>query len=187
MPFPPTHTGTYNPAIAWSASWNSWDGAPVDTATNWQISLRTVDAASHTADITPRRTQQFHLASGNIVRWRYYRVSDGVELSSGTLTADASALVTVSNLVVTPEGNRLRLELQTPPRITNARREGTGFRVTFTTMSGKQYRVQHSRSLSPTNWSNLSASLSGTGVEAAFTHTNAMTNTTGFYRIMQLP
>lgn len=187
MPFPPTHTGTYNPAIAWSASWDSWDGAPVDTATNWQISLRTIDATSHTADITPRRAQQFHLASGNVVRWRYFRVSDGAELLSGTVTADASALVTVSNLVVTPDGNRLRLELQTPPRITNARREGTGFRVTFTTMSGKQYRVQHSRSLSPTNWSTLSASLSGTGVEAAYTHTNAMTNTTGFYRILQLP
>ena len=115
IPAPPVRTGGYNQNLAWSASWDAWDGPPVDTATNWQVSLRAVDAATHTVDVTPRRTQQFRPTPGATANWHNFRVSDGVSLQSGIVTADAFGLLTVSNVTVSAEGNRVRLELISPP------------------------------------------------------------------------
>jgi hypothetical protein len=36
-------------------------------------------------------------------------------------------------------------------------------------------------------WTNISASLPGTTGEVIFTHTDALTNLLGFYRILQAP
>lgn len=170
---PPEQTGGYHQNLAWSASWDTWDGVPQDTATLWQISLRAEDAVTHTADVTPRRSQQFHPVPGALARWRNLRVGDGVEVQSGMLAADAFGLMTVTNVTVSPTGNRLRLELETPPNITSAKAVGADFHIAFTTVSGKNYFVQRSAGMTST-WTNLSTSLPGTGAEILFTHVGAL-------------
>ena len=115
IPAPPTLTGGFNQNLAWSASWDAWDGPPVDTATNWQISLRAANATPGTVDVTPRRTQQFRPAPGAKATWQNLRVNDGAAIQSGTVTADAFGLLTVSNVTISAEGNRVRLELISPP------------------------------------------------------------------------
>ena len=187
VPSPPAQTGGYNQNIAWSASWDAWDGSPQDTATLWQMSLRAVEAATHTVDVTPRRAQQFQPAPGANARWRNLRVSDGVEVQSGTVTADSFGLMTVTNLTVSPSGNRLRLELETPPIITSAAAVGLDFRLTFTTVSGRNYFVQRRPMMLGAAWTNLSGSLPGTAGAVVFTHAGALTNLPGFYRIQQTP
>ena len=115
LPSPPTQTGGYHQNLAWSASWDAWDGPPQDTSTVWQISLRAEDGGTHTADVTPRRTQQFRPSPGAAANWRNLRISDGAQIQSGTATADTLGLITVSNVTVSPAGNRLRLELNPSP------------------------------------------------------------------------
>ena len=184
-PLPPVATSEYNLALEWSSSWDAWDGAPLDTTNVWQLSLHSL-STTQTVDVTPRRTQQFHPTPDALVRWRNIRVNDGGEIQSGTVTADAFGLMTVTNVTVSPSGNRLRLELETPPIITGAKPVGTDFRLTFATVSGKSYFVQRSSGMPPT-WTNLSLSLPGTGGEILFTHVGALTNIAGFYRILQAP
>ncbi|MBI2570158.1 MAG: hypothetical protein HYV63_24410 [Candidatus Schekmanbacteria bacterium] len=108
---PPPGVGGYNMNLEWSASWNVWDTAPTDTATDWAISLRTTDSSNQTVDVTPRRTQSFTVAPGAAVDWANRRVSDGGLVASGTVVADADGLVTVADVAVSPAGNRLSLQL----------------------------------------------------------------------------
>ena len=186
LPSPPTQTGGYNQNLAWSASWEAWDGPPQDTPTLWQMSLRALDGGTHTVDVTPRRAQQFHPAPGTKARWRNLRVSDGSEVQSGTVSADVFGLMTVTNLTVSPAGNRLRLELETPPQFTSTRALGPDLRLTFTTVSGMHYFVQRSPGIT-SPWTNISARLPGTNGETVFTHAGALTNSSGFYRVLQVP
>jgi len=187
LPSPPAQTGGYNQNLAWSATWDAWDGPPVDTATNWQISLRTTDSTTHTVDVTPRRTQQFHPTPGDVATWRNLRVSDGGQVQSGIATADALGLITVSNVTVTATGNRVQIEVESRPRITAVAGTGTGLRITFTTATGRQYYIQRSPVLPASAWTNISTSLVGPGAEMAFTHAGALTNASGFYRIWRVP
>jgi len=106
---PPVGSGAYNEFIEWSSSWGPWDGQPLDTALEWQISLRTTDASIHTADIIPRRLQSFSTTAGWGYAWSNTRVSDGVEIASGTVMADADGLVIVPDVEITPSGNRVRV------------------------------------------------------------------------------
>ena len=99
---PPTQLGGYNQNLAWSASWDAWDGAPQDTAALWQMSLRATDGLTHTVEVTPRRTQQFHPPPGTVANWQNRRVSDDVQIQSGTATVDAVGLITVCNVTVSP-------------------------------------------------------------------------------------
>ncbi len=112
---PPTQSGGYHLGLDWSASWNAWDGPPVDSATAWQMSLRAVDGQSHTVDLTPRRTQSFRPEPGAVATWRNRRVADGVQIQTGTATVDAFGLVTASNVAVGPGGNRVRFEVASVP------------------------------------------------------------------------
>ncbi|MCP4249462.1 MAG: hypothetical protein GY778_20665, partial [bacterium] len=64
LPVPPEATGGYNMTLEWSASWNAWDDAPIDTAGQWGISLRTTDGPTRTVDVTPRRLQSFTITPG---------------------------------------------------------------------------------------------------------------------------
>ena len=107
---PPAQLGGYNQNLAWSASWDAWDGAPQDTATLWQMSLRATDGFTHTVDVTPRRAQLFRPAPGTVANWQNRRVNDNVQIQSGTATVDGFGLITVSNVTVSPAGNRLRIE-----------------------------------------------------------------------------
>jgi hypothetical protein len=110
-PLPPTVEGRYNANIEWSASWDSWDGPPLDTAQEWRIALRTVDGSGETVDVTPRRLQAFQVVPGLLYRWENRRIADGVLLGSGTLPGDTDGLVTVEGLAVDPSGSRLSIVL----------------------------------------------------------------------------
>ncbi len=73
-PLPPAAPGGYNDTLRWSASWDAWDGAPVDTPTRWPMSFCYHDAIPYvndcgsgpslTVDVTPRRLQQFVVVAG---------------------------------------------------------------------------------------------------------------------------
>lgn len=114
---PPDAPGSYNQTILWSASWNPWDGAPVDQPDRWIISLCSVAAGSQTCgsgelqtvDITPRRLQNFVVLPNEVYNWENRSVADNRLITSGTVTADDLGLVTVRDFEVSPAGNRLVL------------------------------------------------------------------------------
>lgn len=101
--------GGYNLLIDWSASWKVWDGAPIDTAVEWGISLRSTDNETRLVDVTPRRLQTFRVSAGGSYTWENRRVGDNGLVASGQITADANGLATVPSFAVTGTGNRLRL------------------------------------------------------------------------------
>jgi len=117
LDIPPTTAGGYHQTIRWSASWDPWDGAPVDTVERWQISLCTIDpaigecgsGAPQTVDVTPRRRQHFVVQPGKLYHWENRRVADNSLVAAGTVTADANGLVTVAEFAVSATGNRLAL------------------------------------------------------------------------------
>jgi hypothetical protein len=116
-PLPPTALGQYNHTIKWSSSWNAWDGAPIDQADMWQISLCSLASGSlacgtgpqQTVDVTPRRLQHFVTVPGASYNWQDIRISDGMVIAEDTVTADSQGLVTVTGFVVSPRGSRLAL------------------------------------------------------------------------------
>jgi hypothetical protein len=114
-PVPPQAVGGYNATLEWSASWDPWDGPPVDTAEEWRISLRTTDGSAQTVDVTPRRLQTFRIAPGTAYAWQNRRVADDSVLASGTVTADKSGLLLVPRFAVSAEGNRLSIRRAAGP------------------------------------------------------------------------
>ena len=146
---PPIQTGGYHQALEWSAGWNAWDGAPQDAETIWQMSLRATDATPHTVDVTPRRTQQFRLAPGSVANWQNRRVSDNVQIQSGTAVADAFGRVTASNLIVGTAGNRVRFEWVVPPSILSAEplSAPSRCRLAWTSQPGRVYTLDSSEDL----------------------------------------
>ena len=91
--FPPT--GKYNGRLLWSASWDAWDGAPIDTPNLWGMSFRVRADGEFTVDVTPRRRQAFVVDPGVEYVWENRRVSDNALIDTGTTTADADGLLTV--------------------------------------------------------------------------------------------
>jgi len=61
-----------------------------------------------TVQVTPRRCQQFRTKAGERVRWAN-RAADGSVLGEGEVVADPLGLVTIPDVVVTKDGNRLVL------------------------------------------------------------------------------
>ena len=109
---PPGPGAEYNMNLEWSASWDDWDGPPVDTASQWRISLRTTDGSDQTVDVTPRRLQNFVVTPGASYDWENRlasAVGDNGLVDSGTVIADADGLVTVQDFAVSSGGNRLSL------------------------------------------------------------------------------
>ncbi len=106
---PPNGVASYNMNIEWSASWNSWNGSPIDTAEMWSVSLRTTDGSTQEVDVTSRRTQHFQVAPGQTFYWENRRVSDNGLVRSGTIVADTDGLVTIENVQVSGEGNQLMI------------------------------------------------------------------------------
>lgn len=113
----PDHPTTYNQTIAWSASWYPWDGAPVDLPGEWQMSFCSIKAGSQQCgegvplrvDITPRRLQQFIVTPGIEYRWENRQQKDNSLIESGTVVADQNGVLTVRQVQILPEGNRLRI------------------------------------------------------------------------------
>ncbi|MBE0699378.1 MAG: hypothetical protein IH586_20845 [Anaerolineaceae bacterium] len=113
----PAGVTTYNQTLLWSASWNAWDGAPVDNPNEWQMSFCAIAPPSDqcgsgqplTVDITPRRLQRFQVTPGKNYTWQNIRISDRKIIAEGTLTPDENGLLTVPAVEVTPGGIRLRI------------------------------------------------------------------------------
>lgn len=104
---PAVSTGCRNCRIEWSSSWFNFAGAPVDTPSRYQLVLRTNNGAAATVDVTPRRLQAFAVTAGAVYAWENRRLSDGVLVASGTVTADGAGLLTVRGVAVSAGGNRL--------------------------------------------------------------------------------
>jgi hypothetical protein len=136
---PPAGAGAaYNMNLEWSASWRAWDGAPVDTAGQWRVSLRTTDGSSQTVDVTPRRAQHFGIVAGAGYDWENRRVSDNGLVASGSVLADADGVIVVPGFAVSPGGNRLILEpaagpVNTPTPTATATASPTGTRTVTAT------------------------------------------------------
>lgn len=109
LPIPPDETGGYNQTLEWSAGWNPWDGAPIDTPDLWRISLRTTDGSYQTVDVTPRRLQRFVIHPQEPYYWENHRVANGLIKDRGVVTATQDGLVTVPAVAISPDGNRLTL------------------------------------------------------------------------------
>jgi len=88
---------------------------PSDTPTRWAMSLRSVgtDAPGTpltlTASITPRRAQAFVMTPDETYRWQNQRLDNGQLVASGVASADASGLLTIPDVIISPTGNRLTI------------------------------------------------------------------------------
>ena len=152
---PPAQLGGYHQNLEWSASWNDWDGAPQDSETAWQISLRPVDGNSRTVGVTPRRTQRFRLPPGAVVNWQNRRVSDDAQIQSGVAIADAAGLATATNVAVGVAGNRVRFAWVVPPSLLDGDPLAAPgfFRLAWTSQPGRVYSLDVSADF--TNWTPL--------------------------------
>lgn len=108
-PLPPVASGIYADSVTWSASWDNWDGDPIDTADLWQMALRTLDGATRTLDVTPRRLQEFTVEPGVEYVWANERIASGAIVRSERFVPDADGLLVVDDLQVTGVGNRLAI------------------------------------------------------------------------------
>jgi hypothetical protein len=115
----PTAVTTYNRTLLWSASWNPWDGAPLDSPDTWQMSFCAVDPGmtecsrqSLTVDITPRRLQRFLVVPGKTYTWQVTAISNGSLVAQGKFTPDENGLLTVPQVQIVPGGSRLKISVE---------------------------------------------------------------------------
>lgn len=109
LALPPVAAGTLNKHLDWSSSWAPWDGAPIDTADHWKMSLRTRDGNVHRVDVSPRRTQLFALAPGERFTFELRTVSEDILKQAGIAQVDAAGVLTIPNVRVTPTGVRVSI------------------------------------------------------------------------------
>lgn len=110
---PPAAVSRFNAALEWSCPWNNFGGDIVDQPASYAIALRSTGAAQRVV-VTPRRLQAFAPGPGRRVLWRIVPLGGGPAIDAGTVFADANGLVTVTNVLITPEGNRLVLDADEP-------------------------------------------------------------------------
>lgn len=113
-PLPPDAPAAFHQALAWSASWDPWDGPPVDTPEQWRMSLRSLNGRTHTVDIIPRRLQRFPHAPGTRVLWRNTPMLATQAVQIGVLAADGFGRYILRGVRIAPAGNRLQLDLDRP-------------------------------------------------------------------------
>lgn len=106
---PPVAPGAFNEDLEWSPSWDPWDGVPIDTADDWQVSIRSNEAPL-TVGVTPRRTQAFEFTTGDTLRWENERISDGSVIQSGTLVVPVDGVPVTPPLDISVTGNRIRFQ-----------------------------------------------------------------------------
>ncbi|HYW79761.1 MAG TPA: alpha/beta hydrolase-fold protein [Thermoguttaceae bacterium] len=86
----------------------------VDQSERWAMTVRLVDRAPEdqcTVDITPRRLQQFKLRPGEQVSWTNRSANGSDVIQSVRATADEHGLVTLEDVRVDKEGNRIEVSL----------------------------------------------------------------------------
>lgn len=90
-----------------------WDTATiVDTTTRWEMTLRLHTAApvpTATADVTPRRLQALVHTPGTSYAWENRQQPGDAVIQSGAVAADADGLITVPDVIVTKNGNRIAI------------------------------------------------------------------------------
>ncbi|MBP7829702.1 MAG: hypothetical protein KA248_07275 [Kiritimatiellae bacterium] len=105
-------TNFYNKTLEWSCPWNNFAGDIVDTATNYEIVLRSRAQAQY-ADVTIRRPQAFNPPPGQGIVWQNLPLGSTNPVAMGDLLVDAFGLVTVPRFAVSTNGKRLRLRTDT--------------------------------------------------------------------------
>ena len=106
---PPKQPGGYHQNLRWSASWDTWDGPPIDETNYWQMSLQSTNDQTQTLDITPRRLQNFIIKPGQVFSWANRLIPNNRLLAQGIITADEKAQITLSQINISPAGNRINL------------------------------------------------------------------------------
>ena len=84
----------------------------VDEPGRWEMTVYVTPdcpVASCTVGLTPRRAKRFRPEPGEIFEWTNTGVADGKEIRSGTVTADRWGLVTLKQITVTKEKNRIEI------------------------------------------------------------------------------
>jgi len=79
-----------------------------DYPKNWCIP-RGAPKNTCTVNITPRRLQRLKTKPGEKFTWTNTSLKDGKQVQSGTAEADKYGLVTMENVIVTKDQNRIRL------------------------------------------------------------------------------
>lgn len=106
-----TGTNFYNMQFEWSVPWNRFHTDLVDTATQYEITIRS-NTVAQTANVTPQRRQAFNPIPGATVTWRNINNATGQVVQSGTLIVDADGLVTLPSVTIgTGTGNRFILNV----------------------------------------------------------------------------
>jgi hypothetical protein len=99
--------GTINGAVTWDRT------TIVDKSDRYEITLKLLPSAKDenaTADVTPRRLQQFKPVAGKSYSYAVLEEGSAKELVSGKITADQHGHVTVINVPITRHGTRLILK-----------------------------------------------------------------------------
>jgi hypothetical protein len=88
-----------------------WEPASiVDTPDRWEMTLRLHTAApvsTATADVTPRRLQALTHTPGRSYAWENRQQPTQTTVQSGTVVADASGLLTLPDVRLAKDGNRI--------------------------------------------------------------------------------
>ena len=113
--FPTTDIATvdsYNLDFEWQTPHTvDFSGEIVDLPDNYEITLRSTRGSSQTADITPRRTQQFSVNAGQSCRWTATDLNSGQLIAAGDIEVDIDSLATVVGVpIVTDMGTRLAID-----------------------------------------------------------------------------
>lgn len=81
-----------------------------DTPTTWVADIKyTVSGGTPTADISPRRLQQFDFASGDRLAYIFTEIATGQVIAGGYVTAQRGRFVTVPNIPFANEYRRLTI------------------------------------------------------------------------------
>lgn len=82
----------------------------IDTAQSWEMTVGLIDKApeaSCTVDITPRRLQNLIVTPNEQYHWQNKDLITGEMISSGVVVADQNGLITLENVTVSKNKNRL--------------------------------------------------------------------------------
>ena len=108
---------SYNLNIEWATDHTPFDTGIVDQTDRYEITLRST-ASEQTADITPRRTQQFSVSASDTCAWSTTNRNDSQLIATGVVTADIDSLVTVTDVsIVTGIGSRLVIDCSGEPLV----------------------------------------------------------------------
>lgn len=101
---------SHNLDIEWATAHNPFDTGIVDLPNRYEITIKST-ADAQTADITPRRTQQFNRRANDQCSWTATDRATGESVGSGNVVADVDSLVTVKNLAILGgAGTRLAID-----------------------------------------------------------------------------